>query len=76
MAGRFEMGSMPNKKTTNYQDLSKKLDEIMARFNDEDIDIEEAMALYEEGITIVKELETYLKTAENKVKKIKLQFEK
>lgn len=63
-------------KTPTYQDLSAELDEIMAQLQAENIDIEAAVKAYARGMTIVAELEKQLKAAENKVKKIKLQFEK
>lgn len=62
-------------KATNYKQLSAQLDDIMAKLQSEDIDIDEAIKLYEQGSTIVKQLETYLKTAENKVIKLKKSFE-
>jgi len=67
---------MTAKTTPNYQELSAELDSVMAQLQAEDIDIEKAVQAYERGMTIVQELEKQLKTAENKVKKIKLQFEK
>lgn len=67
---------MTDKKTLSYQELSAELDEVMARLQTEDIDIEEAVKAYGRGMTIVAELEQQLKNAENKVKKIKLQFDK
>jgi exodeoxyribonuclease VII small subunit len=59
-----------------YQSLSAELDDVMAQLQADDIDIEVAVKAYERGMHIVAELEKQLKTAENKVKKIKLQFEK
>jgi len=67
---------MTTKTTPSYQELSAELDSVMAQLQAEDIDIEKAVQAYERGMTIVQELEKQLKTAENKVKKIKLQFEK
>jgi len=62
-------------KQMTYQQLSAELDDIMVQLQAEDIDIEAAVEAYERGMKIVTELEKQLKTAENKVKKIKLQFE-
>ena len=61
-------------KSVNYQTLSAELDELLAKLQSNDVDVDQAVALYERGMIIVKELETYLKTAENKVTKIKKQF--
>ncbi len=67
---------MATNKAKTYQELSRELDDVMRQLQAEDIDIEAAVRAYERGMTIVAELEKQLKTAENKVKKIKLQFEK
>ncbi len=67
---------MPAKKSLSYQEMSQQLDTIMAQLQEENIDIEEAVKLYEQGTSLIKELEKQLRTAQNRVKKIKLQFEK
>lgn len=59
-----------------YQELNQELEQILNRMQAADLGIDEAVTAYERGMAIVKELETYLADAENKVKKIKLQFEK
>ncbi len=66
---------MTTRKAKTYQQLSQELDQVMTSLQDESIDIETAVKAYEQGMSVVKELEKQLKTAENKVKKIKLQFE-
>ena len=60
----------------SYQELSAELEAILAQLQGADLDIDEAVKGYERGMTIVKELEKYLKDAENKVTKIKVSFEK
>ena len=62
---------MTKELTINYQELSAELDEVVAKLQSEDIDVDAALTLYERGIAITKQLEIYLKTAENKVVKIK-----
>jgi exodeoxyribonuclease VII small subunit len=62
-------------KEVNYRRLSGELDEILARLQSGELDIDEAVKLYGRGMSIVKELEEYLKSAENKVSKIKKSFE-
>lgn len=62
---------MTKELTINYQELSAELDEVVAKLQSEDIDVDAALTLYERGLAITKQLETYLKTAENKVVKIK-----
>lgn len=63
---------MATKSTNNYQTLSQELDDIMAALQHEDTDVDEAVRLYERGAIVVHDLQTHLKTSENKVKKIKL----
>lgn len=62
-------------KKTDYLVLSRELDEILVKLQSTDLDIDEAMKVYERGMEIAKELETYLKTAENKIIKIKGEWE-
>ena len=62
-------------KPQNYQALNAELEEILARLQSADLDIDEAVTAYERGMEIVKKLETYLKDAENKVTKIKATFD-
>lgn len=55
----------------NYQQLSDELDDILTTLQDKELDIDQATKLYERGNEIAKKLEQYLKTAENKISKIK-----
>ncbi len=57
--------------TKTYADLRTELDELLMWFEGEDIDVDEAIAKYEHAIKLTKQLETYLKQAENKVLKLK-----
>lgn len=63
-------------KEINYQELSAELDTILSQLQADDFDIDEAIKLYERGIEISKQLESYLKTAQNKVTKLKATFDK
>lgn len=65
---------MMTTKQADYRSLNTELDTILHNLQSEDLDVDEAVALYERGIAIAKELETYLKEAENKVTKIKADF--
>ncbi|MEK7594811.1 MAG: exodeoxyribonuclease VII small subunit [Patescibacteria group bacterium] len=53
-----------------YQDLKTELDDVMSELSREDLDIDKALQYYQRGIELVKQLETYLKTAENKVQEL------
>lgn len=63
-------------KDINYRQLSQQLDEILDNLQSGNLDIDEAIKKYEQGMAIVQQLQTYLKDAENKVTKIKKSFEK
>ena len=67
---------MANKKTTtmNYQALQDELDVIMQALQGDDIDIDAALVQYERGLVIIKQLETYLTDAENKVVELAAKF--
>ncbi|HSH18795.1 MAG TPA: exodeoxyribonuclease VII small subunit [Candidatus Saccharimonadales bacterium] len=60
-------------KTTqpSYTELSEELDQVMADLEGGELDIDQAVKCYERGLAIVRQLEAYLKDAENKVTKLK-----
>ena len=68
---------MPSKNNTrptvNYQKLNQELDNILSDLQSSDLPVDEAVELYERGLDIVKQLEDYLKNAELKVKRLKLE---
>lgn len=59
------------KENINYKKLSAELEEVISKLQSADLDVDEAVKAYERGMEIAKELESYLKQAENKVEKIK-----
>lgn len=61
-------------KKTDYKALNQELDDLLLRLQAEDLDVDEAVKLYDRGIAITKELEAYLEQAENTVAKIKADF--
>ncbi len=61
---------MTAKKNIDYPGLSKELEEIVAKLQDDSTSIEDSLKLYERGIGIAKELREYLSQAENNLKKI------
>lgn len=56
--------------TKKYIEIQAELTDILQWFEKDNLDIDEAIAKYEEAIKLTKQLESYLKQAENKVKKI------
>lgn len=63
---------MTSKKTKTYAELRAELDKALAWFDSEELDIDAATTKYEAALKLVKELESYLTTAENTIKKISL----
>jgi exodeoxyribonuclease VII small subunit len=61
---------MNNKTSKSYRQMASELDQIMQWFESGYIDIDEAINKYEEARKLIVEMEKYLKTAENKIKKI------
>lgn len=58
----------------NYRQLSQELDEIIDWFESGELNIDEAVPKYEAAMKLITELEKYLKTSENKVRKINARF--
>lgn len=59
-----------SKKSLDYTAARVELDQILANLQDETLGIDEVTKQYERGMELVAELQKYLKTAENKVKKV------
>lgn len=55
----------------NYQTLSAQLDGILAKLQDPELEVDEAVQLYEQGTKLITQLEKHLKQAENKLTKLK-----
>lgn len=56
----------------DYQSLSAELDTVLARLQASDIQVDEAVKLYEQGLTLIEQLEKHLQAAENKIEQLKL----
>lgn len=65
---------MPKAKP-NYEQLRAELDSIVAELQRDDLDVDKALEYYRRGLELVKQLEKYLNTAENKVRDIKSNFD-
>lgn len=67
---------MTDKKTStktsmkSYRQLRSELDEIMNNLHVSALDVDTAIAEYEKGMKIIKELEAHLKKAELKIQKV------
>ena len=62
---------MPTK-TKDYQELSLELDEVLAKLQQPDVQVDAAVKLYEQGLQLIEQLEKQLATAENKIEQLKL----
>jgi exodeoxyribonuclease VII small subunit len=60
------------KAAKNYKRMSEELAGIIAWFESGEIDLDAASAKYEEALKLLGQMETYLKTAENKIHKISI----
>jgi exodeoxyribonuclease VII small subunit len=61
------------KKQATYQELQEQLDAILARLQAPDIQVDDAVQLYEQGLAAADALEAHLKDAENRITALKLQ---
>lgn len=66
---------MATKNSKSYRELNERLAEIMAWFEGEQVDLDQAVEKYAKAMDLLDKMETYLKTAENKVRKISAKFE-
>jgi exodeoxyribonuclease VII small subunit len=55
----------------SYKDLQEELTAVVQKLEAGDVDIDEAFAYHKKGEKLLKQLETYLKEAENTIKNIK-----
>ena len=63
-------------KAKSYQDLKTELDGIMLELQNDQLDVDAALKYYERGLDLVGQLEAYLKKAENRVRELKVGFDK
>lgn len=67
-----------NKKTDNgesYTQLQSELEELIAWFDDQDFDVEQAADKYKAAAAVIKKLQQKLTAASNKVKRVNLTFD-
>jgi len=57
-----------------YQELSSELDHVLAKLQQPDIAVDEAVKLYEQGMKLATELEKHITKAENTLHKVRLQL--
>ncbi len=65
---------MPKKIKINYRQLNEELSEIILWFESGEADVDEALAKYEKAQQIISEIEDYLKSAENQLRKLNVKL--
>ena len=68
---------MPKKKTkNNFENDLARLEEISRKLEEDDLDLEEAISLFEEGVKLSKTCIKTLKEADLKITELKEELEK
>ncbi len=62
---------MNNKNKISFEDALKDLEEIVEKLNNDDLDLEKAIAAYEKGMELKKICEQRLKEAKLRIENIK-----
>lgn len=55
----------------NYKELKDELEQVIAKLESDEVDLDESIELYEKGQKLVASLEKYIQKADLKIKKIK-----
>jgi exodeoxyribonuclease VII small subunit len=63
---------MPTKKN-DYQTIGQELETVLAALQRPDVQVDEAVRLYEQGLKLIAQLEIHIHQAENKITKLTLQ---
>lgn len=58
------------KNEKSYKQLRQDLDELLSWFENDDLDVDEAINKYEQAKKLAKELHKYLQDAQNKITKL------
>ena len=53
-----------------YHQLREELDQLLAWFDQDQLDVDEALKKYEAATKLADQMEVYLKTAENSIQKL------
>lgn len=66
---------MAQVKSKNYQQMAEELAGLIEWFEGSEVNLDDAVAKYEQAMELLKQMEEYLKTAENKITKISAKFD-
>ena len=61
-----------NKKPLELEESMKRLDEVVERLSKEGVSLEESLALYEEGVALVRECNARLEGAQRRITVLKM----
>jgi len=64
-----------SKNPKSYQQMADELNQLVSWFESDAVNLDEAVAKYEQALELLGQMESYLKTAQNKVKKIAVKFD-
>ncbi len=67
------MASPKNPK--NYQAMTDQLNQLVEWFETDQLDLDQAVDKYQQALELLKQMEDYIKTAENRVKRIAAKFD-
>lgn len=59
----------------NYKQMSENLDVVISQLQSGDVSLDDAVEKYKEASQLIKKMQTYLEKTENKIKKIKADFQ-
>jgi len=62
-------------KKVDYQALSEELDTLLTRLQGGELSIDEAVPAYERGMELVRELEAYVTSAENRITELQAKLQ-
>ena len=68
------MSKSTTKQGKNYTELSKELDDLLAWFDSDEPNLDEAVGKYEQAMELIAQMETHLKSTEISIKKISAKF--
>jgi exodeoxyribonuclease VII small subunit len=64
-----------SKTSKTYQQMADELNGLIEWFESDSVNLDEAVGKYEQAMELLARMEDFLKTAENKVKKIAMKFD-
>lgn len=70
------MSSKSSNSQDSYAELSRQLDEVIAKLQDPEVAVDDATRYYEQAMKLIKQLEKHLARAENRVQTISAKFVK